>query len=96
MCWGYNSFGELGNNTTPLTCDETSNATRAATCGIATPVNVTGLSSGVIAISSNFSQSCAVLNTGVVKCWGYNAYGNLGDGTTIARYAPVVAIGVNF
>jgi alpha-tubulin suppressor-like RCC1 family protein/uncharacterized membrane protein len=102
MCWGMNSFGELGNNTTPLTCDEASAATRAATCGTATPVNVRTSSAdasnltGVIAISSTFSQTCAVLNTGVVKCWGYNAYGNLGDGTTIARYAPVVASGVNF
>jgi alpha-tubulin suppressor-like RCC1 family protein len=80
-CWGDNTFGELGNNTTTIS---------------ATPVDVSGLSSGVIGISSHFSQTCAVLNTGVVKCWGYNGYGNLGDGTTTTRQTPVVAIGVNF
>lgn len=80
-CWGDNTFGELGNNTITTS---------------AIPGDVRTLSSGVIGISSHFSQTCAVLNTGVVKCWGYNGYGNLGDGTIIARYTPVVAIGVNF
>ena len=39
--------------------------------------------------------TCAVLADGNARCWGYNGYGNLGDGTTSARYAPVAVQGVN-
>ncbi|MBI3634293.1 MAG: fibronectin type III domain-containing protein, partial [Candidatus Yonathbacteria bacterium] len=31
---------------------------------------------------------------GTVYCWGYNAYGQLGDNTTTKRYTPVKVLGV--
>ena len=76
-CWGTNSNGQLGDG---------------GSCGTgfcAEPVNVTGLSGGVVGISTGVHYACAVLTTGGATCWGYNFYGQLGDGTTTNRLTPV-------
>ena len=73
-CWGDNNWGQLGDGTR-----QTSNI----------PVDVIDLDSGVIAISAGSGQSCALMTSGEVKCWGYNRSGNLGDGTTEERLTPV-------
>jgi len=78
-CWGYNQSGQLGDGTTE-------NHT--------TPVDVTGLSSGVIAISTGFSHACALLNSGGVKCWGENESGQIGDGTLVDKTSPVDVTGL--
>lgn len=33
-------------------------------------------------------HSCASFSNGTAKCWGYNGYGQIGDGTQISRYSP--------
>ncbi|MCV6636306.1 choice-of-anchor D domain-containing protein [Candidatus Albibeggiatoa sp. nov. NOAA] len=78
-CWGYNFGGELGNN---------------STVDSSIPVNVNGLSSDVSMISLGGSYSCALLNTGGAKCWGYNGYGQVGDGSTTNRLTPVDVSGL--
>jgi alpha-tubulin suppressor-like RCC1 family protein len=73
-CWGLNENGQLGDGST-------SNRAR--------PVDVVGLSGAVTAIAGGDSHSCAVTKSGGVECWGWNAYRQLGDGTTSDRLTPV-------
>jgi alpha-tubulin suppressor-like RCC1 family protein len=72
-CWGDAGDGELGNGS----------STAAGTCGSGacstTPV-ATSLT-GVTAVSVGVRSACALLTNGTVECWGWNEYGQLGDGT---------------
>ncbi|MCL4857777.1 MAG: carboxypeptidase regulatory-like domain-containing protein [Caldilineaceae bacterium] len=79
QCWGKNTSGQVGDGT---------NASQW------TPVDVVGLSSGVSVIVAGDDHSCASLISGEVRCWGNNARGQLGDGSTTARTAPVAVTGL--
>ncbi len=79
-CWGDNGNGRLGDGTT---------TTRL------TPVNVSGLTSGVIAAGAGAAHACAIVQGGGVECWGFNAYGQVGDGTTIERHTPTAVSGLS-
>jgi len=54
----------------------------------ASPVKIHGVA-GATSISAGLDHTCA-LAAGVVNCWGYNQFRQLGDGTQINRFAPVV------
>jgi alpha-tubulin suppressor-like RCC1 family protein len=79
-CWGGNSSGQLGDGTT---------------MDSATPVSVSGLSSGAIAIAAGLDHTCALTSGGAVLCWGLNTSGQLGDGSTMNHSLPAVVVGLS-
>jgi len=78
-CWGENYFAQLG--------DGSSSADSLV------PVQVSGLTSGATAITAGVGHTCAVVGNGV-QCWGYNAYGEVGDGSYVQRDVPVEVSGL--
>lgn len=74
-CWGYNSTGQLGDNSTTQRN---------------TPVAVSTLTS-VAKISGYANSTCAMRSTGGVFCWGNNGYGQLGDNTVSQKLVPTSA-----
>jgi alpha-tubulin suppressor-like RCC1 family protein len=80
-CWGDNTTGQLGDG----------NIGPASTY---TPVPVQGLT-GATAISAGVDYSCALLSRGTVQCWGNNADGELGNGTTTNSGSAVAVVGLS-
>ncbi len=78
--WGYNQDGELGDGSTAPNWT--------------TPTEVSGLN-GVEAISCGGWHTAALRYDGTVWTWGYNGYGELGDGTTTNRLTPVQVSGLS-
>ena len=80
--WGYNLNGQLGDGTS---------TTRLS------PVPVSALGNVVVSIAAGGSHSLARKNDGTVWAWGYNAQGQLGDGTSgpaADRSTPVPVTGL--
>jgi cysteine-rich repeat protein len=71
-CWGTSSFGELGYPGLYAVGDDE------------TPASVGDVAVGgtVIQISAGMFHTCALLDTGKVRCWGDNVSGQLGYGNT--------------
>jgi alpha-tubulin suppressor-like RCC1 family protein len=74
FCWGSNEFGQLGDGTT---------------VNKSSPVAVTALGATVAEVALGFGHTCARKQNGTLFCWGLNASGQLGDGTTVTKSSPV-------
>jgi hypothetical protein len=79
-CWGDNSRGEIG--------DGTFNEVHH-------PVQVKGLTSGVVSLAAGLNFTCALMDGGTVKCWGKDDFGELGDGKNVDVPQPVDVIGLS-
>jgi alpha-tubulin suppressor-like RCC1 family protein len=77
-CWGANGYGQLGNGTA------TSSRTPVAMTG--------GLSFAALSTFGRW-HSCGVSAASIAYCWGFNPWGQLGDGGTVAVTEPVRVIG---
>ena len=78
-CWGDNEVGALGNGTRDGDWHET-------------PGPVSG-GLNLVAVSAGGSHTCGLTSNGAAYCWGYNQWGQLGDGTSGDSRKPVPVSG---
>lgn len=74
-CWGYNSYGQLGDGLSngPQVC-----YWQVVQCA-KTPVAVSAIA-GATALAAGGEHTCALLSGSSISCWGDNWFGDLGDG----------------
>ncbi len=77
-CWGFNYYGQLGNNSTAMSQD---------------PVAVKNLANAWQLAVGKY-HACTITTGGDpadpdIECWGLNADGQLGDGTNDTSHIPV-------
>jgi alpha-tubulin suppressor-like RCC1 family protein len=75
LAWGWNGYGQLGNGTT-------------TDSSVPVPVGL-ALGTTITAVAGGYGHSLAVTSAGAGLAWGYNAYGQLGNGTTTDSATPV-------
>lgn len=83
-CWGNNSLGELGqDNTTGVGCGTAGGCTLMRNLS---PINLGLDTSGsplkTIKVATSGTGTCALLQNGRIKCWGFNGSGQLGQDNT--------------
>ena len=72
-CWGWNYFGQLGD--------------RSMTTQVK-PVSVAELPGPASLMGLGWRHTCAVIDPGLVKCWGANEYGQGWDGWLVEPDLP--------
>lgn len=77
--WGWNSFGQVGNNST-------------AQQNQPAPVSASGVLAGktVVELSAGEDHTLALCSDGSLVSWGWNWYGQLGIGSTAQSLVPVM------
>ena len=73
-CWGWNEYGQLGNNST---------TNSRIPVAVQMPASVSFQS-----ITAGYAHTCALTTTGQAYCWGTNGYGQLGNGSTTKSSIP--------
>ena len=81
--WGYNNNGQLGDNTR---------------VNKSSPVQTISGGTNWKLVSSGYYHTTAIKTDGTLWLWGYNSYGQLGDGTIANKSSPVqtIAAGTNW
>jgi alpha-tubulin suppressor-like RCC1 family protein len=83
-CWGDNDYGEVGDG-------RVGNGTTGPSRGVVLPAPVSG---GLLfdSLAPGFFHTCGLTTAHAVYCWGYNFYGQVGDGSTTDRSVPTHVI----
>jgi len=80
--WGFNSSGQLGDNTT---------TTRLVPVAVSSTNGTSGMyGKTVSAIAAGIGLSMALCTDGSLLSWGYNTYGQLGNNSTVQSTVPVL------
>ena len=77
-CWGDNSNGQVGDNST------TNRTSPVVTIAAGSP--------SAVNVSVGDQLACALMSDSTMRCWGDNPFGAIGDGTTNQRNAPVTVL----
>ncbi len=82
QCWGYNGSGAVGNGGTGFF---------SIPVALPNSANTARVTAG-----NNYSpHACSISSAGLVSCWGYNYYGQLGTGDNVSTDSPVVVKGIS-
>jgi hypothetical protein len=73
-CWGYDQFGTAGDGT-------------GTTTGVLAPAQLAGLPPSAL-IAAGTYNACSLGTDQSLECWGYNGFGEIGNGTFNNAYAP--------
>src|SRR5262249_50564582 len=92
-CWGLNDSGELGdgsttNSSTPVVV---AGGLRFATVSAAKLASYVDGDDGFSYILGH--HTCGLTTAGEIYCWGFNAVGQLGNGTVVQSSTPVAVLG---
>ena len=85
MCWGADDDGQIG----------------SSGYGGSTPAQVVGVGgqgtlANVTQVAAGGSHTCAVISDGTIACWGFNASGQLGNGSSVIRpWTTVLVSGIS-
>lgn len=76
--WGDGASGKIGDSTTSVR---------------SSPVTTAGGGTNWRQVSAGVNFTAAVKTDGIQWTWGDNTYGQLGDGTTVAKSSPITVVG---
>ena len=79
-CTGFNQFGALGDGTLLYSTSY---------------VGVVGITAALPAPAAGGVHSCVIIAGGALRCWGSNAFGQLGDGTVAFSATAVSVFGIS-
>ncbi|MDO4684630.1 MAG: hypothetical protein Q4B06_02905 [Candidatus Saccharibacteria bacterium] len=79
-CWGRNNHGQLGNGTNT----DSASPRQVDTAGVLNGKKITTITAG-------YNHTCAFTSDKLVRCWGANNHGQLGNQATANQNKPVAS-----